>query len=200
MNPRFRILLPAALTALLAAAVASAADPSLELVQTIVSKGKAGDLDHLALDAKGQRLFLSNKANNTLDIFDLKAGQLIKQIPGQNAVQGVAYAPSWIAFTPHWARAACATSSAATATRSSRRSSSPTTRTTCAMTPAAGGSTWRTPRSPWRPWTPRTTASRRISNCRPTARLLCWRRAGRGSTSLAPTPARWRSSTPTRTK
>ena len=93
MNPRFHILLPAALTALLAAAVSSAADPSLELIQTIVSKGKAGDLDHLALDAKGQRLFLSNKANNTLDIFDLKAGQLIKQIPGQNAVQGVAYAP-----------------------------------------------------------------------------------------------------------
>ena len=55
-------------------------------------KGKAGNLDHLALDAKGQRLFLANKANNTLDIIDLKAGQVLKQIPGQNAVQGVAYA------------------------------------------------------------------------------------------------------------
>lgn len=92
MSLRYRISLLAALSAL-PAATAAAADPSLELVQTIVSKGKAGELDHLALDVKGQRLFLSNKANNTLDVLDLKTGQLVKQIVGQNAVQGVAYAP-----------------------------------------------------------------------------------------------------------
>ena len=39
---------------------APAADPSLELTQTIVLKGKAGKLDHLALDAKRERLFLAN--------------------------------------------------------------------------------------------------------------------------------------------
>ncbi len=93
MNPRFRIPLLAALAVLSAVTAAPAADPTLELVQTIASKGKAGDLDHLALDAKGQRLFLSNKANDTLDVLDLKAGQLLRQIAGQNAVQGVAYAP-----------------------------------------------------------------------------------------------------------
>ena len=93
MNPRLRTPFLAALAVLAAAAAAPAADPTLELVQTIASKGKAGELDHLALDAKGQRLFLSNKANDTLDVLDLKAGQLLKQITGQNAVQGVAYAP-----------------------------------------------------------------------------------------------------------
>ena len=93
MTPRSRTPLLAALAALLAAAAAPAADAPRELVQTIVSQGKAGDLDHLALDVKGQRLFLSNKANDTLDVLDLKAGQLLKQIPGQNGVQGVAYAP-----------------------------------------------------------------------------------------------------------
>ena len=95
MNRRFRVAGPALLAAALAAVPltgAAAADPSLELVQTITSKGKAGKLDHLALDAKRERLFLANKANNTLDVIDLKEGKLLKQITGQNGVQGVAYA------------------------------------------------------------------------------------------------------------
>jgi DNA-binding beta-propeller fold protein YncE len=81
------------LTLLLVGAAAPAADAPLELVQTIVSKGKPGKLDHLALDAKHNRLFLSNKVNNTVDVFDLKEGKLLKQIAGQSGVQGVTYAP-----------------------------------------------------------------------------------------------------------
>src|SRR5262249_51390594 len=71
-----------------------AADPtsSLELVQTIVLKGKPGKLDHLALDRKRDRLFLANTSNGTLDGVDLKAGKLLKQVPGQSGIQGVAYA------------------------------------------------------------------------------------------------------------
>jgi DNA-binding beta-propeller fold protein YncE len=72
----------------------AAADPvSLELVQTIPLKGAAGRLDHLALDAKGNRLFIANLSNNSLDVVDLKAGKLVKQIPGQQKIQGVAYVP-----------------------------------------------------------------------------------------------------------
>jgi hypothetical protein len=70
----------------------AAADPSLELVQTIVLKGKAGKLDHLALDGKRDRLFLANSCNGTLDVVDLKAGKLLKQVTGQTGIQGVAYA------------------------------------------------------------------------------------------------------------
>jgi DNA-binding beta-propeller fold protein YncE len=70
-----------------------AADPALELTQTIVLKGKAGKLDHLALDAKRERLFLANTTNGTLDVVDLKAGRLLKQVPGQTGIQGIAYAP-----------------------------------------------------------------------------------------------------------
>jgi DNA-binding beta-propeller fold protein YncE len=80
----------ATLTGLLLAQVAPAAE--LERVQTIVLKGKAGALDHLALDAKRDRLFLANKANNTLDIIDLKTGTLVAQKPNQTGVQGIAYA------------------------------------------------------------------------------------------------------------
>ena len=70
---------------------APAAD-TLELVQTVVLKGKAGKLDHLALDGKRDRLFLANTVNGTLDVVDLKAGKLLKQVPGQTGIQGVAYA------------------------------------------------------------------------------------------------------------
>jgi DNA-binding beta-propeller fold protein YncE len=75
------------------AGLSPAAEPSaLDLVQTIVLKGKSGKLDHLALDAKRDRLFLANTTNGTLDVVDLKAGKLLKQIPGQSGIQGVAYA------------------------------------------------------------------------------------------------------------
>jgi DNA-binding beta-propeller fold protein YncE len=72
----------------------AAADPvSLELVQTIPLKGAPGRLDHLALDAKGDRLFIANLSNNSFDVVDLKAGKLVTQIPGQQKIQGVAYVP-----------------------------------------------------------------------------------------------------------
>jgi DNA-binding beta-propeller fold protein YncE len=80
-----------ALAVLLPAAPAPAA--TLELEQTIVLKGKAGKLDHLALDAKRDRLFLADTGNGTLDVVDLKAGKLLKQVAGQTGIQGVAYAP-----------------------------------------------------------------------------------------------------------
>lgn len=89
-----RILFPFALVAvlLLAPARASASDAPFKLVQTIQLKGGTGTLDHLAVDSKGLRLFVANKANNTLDIVDLKTGQLIHQIADQGKVSGVAYA------------------------------------------------------------------------------------------------------------
>ncbi len=71
---------------------ASGPAKALKLIQTIPLKGKAGRLDHLALDGKGRRLFVANLSNDSLDVVDLKAGKLVKQIPGQGKVQGVAYA------------------------------------------------------------------------------------------------------------
>ncbi len=64
----------------------------LVLVKTIALKGAVGNLDHLAVDARGGRLFVANKANNTLDVVDLKSGSLVRQIPDQAKVSGVAYA------------------------------------------------------------------------------------------------------------
>jgi DNA-binding beta-propeller fold protein YncE len=66
---------------------------SLKLVNTIALKGPSGRLDHLALDTKHQRLFVANMANASLDVVDLKEGKLVKQIPDQKGIQGIAYAP-----------------------------------------------------------------------------------------------------------
>jgi DNA-binding beta-propeller fold protein YncE len=71
-------------------AAARAADP-LELEQTVPLEGKAGNLDHLAVDVKGGRVFVANKPNGTLDVVDLKTGKLVKQIADQGKVSGVAY-------------------------------------------------------------------------------------------------------------
>jgi DNA-binding beta-propeller fold protein YncE len=82
------------LTALVASGPAAAAEPTtLELTQTIPLQGVAGRYDHLAVDTKGQRLFIANLSNNSFDVVDLKAGRLIKQIPDQKKIQGVAYVP-----------------------------------------------------------------------------------------------------------
>jgi DNA-binding beta-propeller fold protein YncE len=83
----------AAALLLLAARGAAAGDAPLRLVQTIPLKGPVGSLDHLAVDARGLRLFVANTANDSLDVVDLKGGQLVRQIPGQSKVSGVAYAP-----------------------------------------------------------------------------------------------------------
>jgi DNA-binding beta-propeller fold protein YncE len=73
---------------------AVAAEPkSLELLQTIPLKGMAGRLDHLAIDGKHGRLFVANLSNNSLDVVDLQAGKLVKQILDQKKIQGIAYAP-----------------------------------------------------------------------------------------------------------
>jgi DNA-binding beta-propeller fold protein YncE len=73
---------------------ARGAEPTpLERVKTIALKGPVGGLDHLALDAKRGRLFVANTVNGSLDIVDLKAGRLLRQVPGQGRIRGVAYSP-----------------------------------------------------------------------------------------------------------
>jgi DNA-binding beta-propeller fold protein YncE len=90
--PRGTIVSALAGVAVLWAAVAAAAEPPLRQVQAIPLKGPAGRLDHLALDGKHGRLFVANMANASLDVVDLKAGKLVKQVPGQFGIQGIAYA------------------------------------------------------------------------------------------------------------
>jgi DNA-binding beta-propeller fold protein YncE len=89
----YRMLFAAAVALVLASLASRAGEPvSLRLVQTISLKGAPGRLDHMAVDNEHGRLFVANLSNDSLDIVDLKAGKLVKQIPGQKKIQGVAYA------------------------------------------------------------------------------------------------------------
>jgi DNA-binding beta-propeller fold protein YncE len=91
---RHSLALAAGFLLVLTARPAPAAEPAtLELVRTIPLKGAPGRLDHAAIDSKHGRLFVANLSNNSLDVVDLKAGTLIKQVPGQRKIQGIAYAP-----------------------------------------------------------------------------------------------------------
>jgi DNA-binding beta-propeller fold protein YncE len=73
-------------------AVGTTAAQSLEMVQTIELRGKPGKLDHLIVDGKGERLFLANKVNNTVEVVDLKAGKPLKSLKGQAGAQGLGFA------------------------------------------------------------------------------------------------------------
>jgi hypothetical protein len=72
---------------------ANAEPPPLKRVRTISLKGPIGGLDHLAIDAKRGRLLVANTVNNSLDIVDLKAAKLLKQVPGQGRIRGIDYSP-----------------------------------------------------------------------------------------------------------
>src|SRR5215218_2868835 len=80
--------------ALVAVSPAGADEPkTLKLEKTVALEGVVGRYDHMALDAKNDRVFVANLSNDSLDVIDLKAGKLVKQIGGQKKAQGVAYAP-----------------------------------------------------------------------------------------------------------
>ena len=70
-----------------------AAQP-LRLEKTIELPEVQGRIDHLSVDVKGQRLFVSALGNNTVEVIDLKAGKRLKTISGLREPQGVLYVPA----------------------------------------------------------------------------------------------------------
>src|SRR5262245_31709451 len=76
---------------LVCTALAATDEPPLKLERKIALKGPAGRLDHLAIDAQNARIFVANMANNSLDIVDLRTAKLLKQVPDQKHIQGVAF-------------------------------------------------------------------------------------------------------------
>lgn len=68
-------------------------DQPLRLVRTIPVPNVQGRVDHMAVDVKGQRLFVAALGNNTLEVIDLRAGKLIHTLTGLSEPQGVAYIP-----------------------------------------------------------------------------------------------------------
>ena len=77
-----------------ASAIMSAQNAApLKLKQTIPLSGVEGRIDHFAVDASGERLFVCALGNNTVEVLDLRKGQRVRSITGLGAPQGVAYVP-----------------------------------------------------------------------------------------------------------
>ena len=76
-----------------AVAWAQTAQP-LRLETTIELPDVQGRIDHLSVDVKGQRLFVSALGNNTVEVIDLKAGKRLQTISGLQEPQGVLYVPA----------------------------------------------------------------------------------------------------------
>jgi DNA-binding beta-propeller fold protein YncE len=75
-------------------AVARAEEGTFQLKQTIALPGVEGRIDHFALDAAGERLFVCALGNNTVEVVDLRKGERVHSITGLGTPQGIAYVPS----------------------------------------------------------------------------------------------------------
>ncbi len=63
----------------------------LRLMQTIHLPDVAGRIDHMAVDVKGERLFIAALGNNSLEVVDLRSGKRVQQVHGLKEPQGVLY-------------------------------------------------------------------------------------------------------------
>jgi len=75
------------LVAIVIAGVAAMQDA--ELIQTIPMPKVEGRIDHLAYDAKADRLSVAALGNNTVEVIDLAAGKVIHRIEGLHEPQGI---------------------------------------------------------------------------------------------------------------
>jgi WD40 repeat protein len=70
-------------------------DDPLTLSGTIALEGVSGRIDHMTLDAKGNRLFVACLGNNTVEVIDLAAGKRDGTIGGLSEPQGVLFVPEF---------------------------------------------------------------------------------------------------------
>jgi DNA-binding beta-propeller fold protein YncE len=71
-----------------------AADDGLELEAKIPLGEVRGRIDHLAVDAGRQRLFVAELGNDSVGVIDLASRTLLRTIVGLGEPQGVGYVPS----------------------------------------------------------------------------------------------------------
>src|SRR5215467_12830513 len=80
---------------LFAARVQAEESAALRSVQTIPLPSVEGRIDHMAVDIKGQRLFIAALENNTVEVLDLRVGRHIRSITGLHEPQGVSFIPEF---------------------------------------------------------------------------------------------------------
>ncbi len=86
-------LLALAFVSILTGTLVHAAEP-LVLESKIPLGDVKGRIDHLALDAARQRLYVAELGNNSVGVVDLKERKLLRTLPGFREPQGIAHEPS----------------------------------------------------------------------------------------------------------
>lgn len=72
----------------------AAAGSPLLIERSIPLPDTKGQIDHLAIDLPGRRLFVAEVANGTVDEIDLAAGRVVGRIGGLKEPQGVGWLPA----------------------------------------------------------------------------------------------------------
>jgi len=118
-----------AFLALVFALVGHAQQEPLRVVQSIALPGVGGRFDRLAVDLKGNRLFLGARANKTIEVLDLATGKRIHSISGIGTPHAEYYVPAPTSFLSALATTVRANSCVATRLGSSRALRSQSVRT-----------------------------------------------------------------------
>src|SRR5260370_27373854 len=79
---------------LFASSARGQASQPLRLEKTIELPDVQGRIDHMSVDVKGERLFVSALGNNTVEVIDTNTGKRVKTINGLQEPQGVLYVPA----------------------------------------------------------------------------------------------------------
>ncbi len=66
---------------------------ALRLAGSVPLPQVRGRIDHMAVDVKGQRLFVAALGNNTVEVVDLKKGERVASVSGFDEPQGIVYLP-----------------------------------------------------------------------------------------------------------
>ena len=85
------ILLVGALALLGAPFATPGSDAPLSLQRTIVLSGVTGKFDHFAIDESGNRLFAAATGNHTVEVVDLRTGQVVESLSQLGKPHGVAW-------------------------------------------------------------------------------------------------------------
>jgi DNA-binding beta-propeller fold protein YncE len=73
-------------------AMQGASPGPLTFVRSIELPAVQGRIDHLALDASGEKLFVAALGNNTVEVLDVKNGAHVKSLSGFREPQGIGFA------------------------------------------------------------------------------------------------------------
>jgi chromate transporter len=80
---------------LVSGSTAAAAEPAVLEIESKLPLGEIrGRIDHLALDAGRQRLYVAELGNNSVGVIDLQARKTLRTLTGLREPQGIAYVPS----------------------------------------------------------------------------------------------------------